>query len=73
MAVGYDIGASASTSSGAQSGATSTGDLIVTGGGSGSLSSMFPKVPTTQAWIVYVAAAIVGLVALYFFARKRKR
>ena len=73
MAVGFDIGASASTSSAAQSGSSTTGDINITGGGSGGvLSSLLPKVTPNNAWIVW---AIVGTVvvlgrALWFRSRR---
>ena len=57
MGAGYDIGASFSSSSGAQGGTIRTGDFIV--GGSGGVS----KTPT---WI-WIAAAAAGLGALALF------
>jgi hypothetical protein len=72
MSMGYDIGASASTSSGAQSGAASTGEMTVTGGGGGGLlGSLLPKVTTSQAWIVYAILGVVAVFGLYLFARRK--
>jgi hypothetical protein len=66
MGAGYDIGASASTSSAAQSGAATIGALTITGGGG---ASLLPKVPTTQAWVVYAVAGLVAIIALALFFR----
>ena len=69
MAVGYDIGASASTSSGAQSG--QTGDINVTGGGGGGLSDLLPKTLPSQAWIVWaIVGVVIVLVLALWFRRK---
>ena len=72
MAAGYDIGASASTSSGAQSGAATIGDVIITGGGKGLGASILPKVPATQGWIVYAVLGVVALLGLALFFRSKK-
>lgn len=58
MAAGYDIGASSSTSSGAQGGTSNTGDFIV-GGSGGASKSMFP----TWALIGIGVLAVFGLFA----------
>lgn len=72
MAVGYDIGLSASQSSGAQTGTALTGDFTVTGGGGGGLvDSLFPKLPTTQAWIVYVVVGVVVLIGLTLWLKRK--
>lgn len=70
MGAGYDIGASASTSSGAQGGRS--GDIYITGGGSGGLSSLVPKVGANQGWIVYAVGGVVLVIiaALWFRSRK---
>lgn len=72
MAVGYDIGVSASTSSGAQSGIAQTGDFVVTGGGGGGLSSLLPKLPTDKAWIVYVVFGVVAVIVVALFFKFRR-
>lgn len=71
MAAGYDIGASTSASSGAQSG--QTGDINITGGGSGgALSSLLPKVTPNNAWIVWAVVGTVTVIGLALWFRSRK-
>ena len=65
MALGYDIGASVATSSGAQGGTARTGDFNI--GGSGGVN----QVP----WFVWVGLAVIGAVVLlkFLFAGKPRR
>ena len=67
-----EVGISGSASSGNQLGS----DFIVTGGGgagssglAGSLASVLPKVGTDQAWIVWVALALAGVVGLVLLVK----
>ncbi len=62
MSMGYDIGASASTSSGAQGGTINAGDFIV--GGSGGASKM-------PSWLLIAGGAALLLGLLFWFAFKR--
>lgn len=65
-----DVGLSFATSSAADSG--HTGAFYVTGGGEGGLvSSLLPKVPPNQAWVVWlVVGAVAGLGVFLYFRRK---
>jgi hypothetical protein len=64
MAAGYDIGASFAASSGAQSGAASTGDITI--GGSGGVN----KTP----WYVWAGLGVLFLVfAVKFLFPTRRR
>lgn len=65
----YEIGASVSASSGAESG--NTGDFnVTTGGGKGLLPTLTPD----KAWIAWVVVGVIVLVGLkmYFKAKSRK-
>lgn len=71
MGAGYDIGASASTSSGAQSGRT--GDINLTGGGGGGLlDGLLPKTTPDKAWIVWAVVGVVVVLGLALWFRSRK-
>lgn len=69
---GYDIGASASTSSGAQGGRT--GDINLSGGGSGGgLASLLPKTTPDKAWIVYAIVGVVVVISLALWFKSKHR
>jgi hypothetical protein len=70
---GFDIGASASTSSAAQSGnaQSGTGGFNVTFG-SGGLSGLLPATPAGQAWLVYLVLGAVAITGLFLFFKFRK-
>lgn len=61
MAAGYDIGASSSTSSGAQGGNVTAGDFIV--GGNGGVS----KVPS---WL-WIVGGVIAVVAIFAFMLRK--
>ena len=69
---GYDIGASASTSSGAQAGNAQSGggQFNVTFSSGGGLSGLLPKTLPGQSWIVWVVAGAVAIVGLALWLRK---
>ena len=61
----YEIGASVSASSGAESG--NTGDFNVTTGGGKGLGGLLPSLTPDKAWIAWAVVGVVVVISLALF------